>query len=174
MKILKKIGWVFLFVYLVIIFLPKANLFYFAEKELSKQRIVLNDEKLSDFLGFFKVDGAKVYYDGLHVGDIDDINFIFTIFYNHISLNEANFNDNLRQFIPKEIKNLTVRGTILFPVRLFISGDGDFGEISGHVDLYNKKVKLKLYPQKDFVKRYPAIAQQFKKIKDEYIYETTY
>ncbi len=174
MKILKKIGWIFLFLYLVIIFLPKENLFYLGEKELSKYNIILNNEKLSDFLGVFSAKDMDVYYDGLNVGNIKDVNVLCAILYNQISINSANFNDNLRQFLPQEIKKISIKASALFPVRLFLDGDGDFGQISGYVDLYNKKIKLTLHPQENFVSKYPAIAQQFKKDKDEYIYETTY
>ncbi len=174
MKILKKVVWIFIFLYLVIAFLPKENLFYLAEEHLSKQNIILNNEKLRDYFGFFKIEQADVYYDGLNVGNISKTSVFLGLIYNQISINDANFNDSLRNFLPQEVKNITIRGSILFPVRLLISGNGDFGDISGYVDLYNKKLRLSLKPQKDFVGKYPAIAKQFKKDKDEYIYETTY
>ncbi len=174
MKILKKIAWIFLFIYLVIVFLPKENLFYLGEKELSKQNVILNNEKLSDFFGLFSAKGMDVYYDGLNVGHVKDLSIFLGIFYNQISINDANFNSSLRQFIPQEIKKISIKASAFFPIRLFISGYGDFGQISGYVDLYSKKIKLILHPQKDFVSKYPAIAQELKKNKDEYIYETTY
>lgn len=171
MKISKKLLWAVLFVYLVILFLPKANFFYLLEEELNKQHIVLNDEKLTDLFGVFKVSDAKVYYEGLHVGNIESINVLPAIIYNQVSINEAKFTNSLRQFVPKEIKNITVKGTVFYPVRFWISGDGNFGEINGYIDIYKKRLELKLKPQKNFLSKYPEIARSFKKNKQgEYIY----
>ncbi len=174
MKILKKIGWIFLFLYLLIAFLPKENLFFLAEKKLKSYNVVLNDETLKDRAILFQIQDSSVYYDGLHVGNIDSIDMFLGIFYNQISLKNAIFSDKLRQFIPKEISALKIKSTIFFPIRLWVNGDGNFGEVSGFIDLYKKNVRLVLKPQKDFVIKYPAIMKEFKKINNEYIYEKNF
>lgn len=174
MRILKKLGWVLLFLYLIIAFAPKENLFYLAEEKLKVYNVILNDEKLKDMLLLFKVKNSSVYYDGLHVGNINSIDTLITLFYNQISLKNAIFSDKLRQFIPKEITDLKVISTIFFPIRVWIKGDGNFGNISGFADLYKKHIKLTLIPSKGFLKKYPDIAREFKKINNEYIYEKTY
>ncbi len=173
MKILKKLGWVFLFLYLLIAFLPKENLFFLGEKKLQNYNVILNDEKLKDRLILFQIQDSSVYYDGLHVGNIDSIDLFLGIFYNQISMKNAIFSDKLRQFIPKEISNLKIQSTIFFPIRLWINGDGNFGDISGFIDLYKKKIRLVLKPKKEFVSKYSTIMREFKKINNEYIYEKT-
>lgn len=174
MKILKKLLWVFLFIYLIIVFLPKSNLFYLAEKYAQKYNIALNDEKTKDYLGFFSIEDMKVYYEGLHVGNVESVSILPTIVYNQVSINEANFSNSLKQFLPKEIKNLTARNTIFYPIKVWINANGDFGAISGGLNLYTKTLRLELKPTKDFLKNYSSIAKQFKKQKDIYVYETTY
>ena len=57
------------------------------------------------------------------------------------------------------------------PSTLLISGDGDFGEIDGEIDLGSKRVKINLIPSKDFEKS--NFIKQFKKTKEGYIYEST-
>lgn len=174
MKILKKFLWVLVFVYLVIAFLPKANIFYLAEDGLKKYNIAFNDEKIGDYLVFFRVFDAKMYYEGLHVGDVKSISIFPTIIYNQIGVKEANFSNSLKQFVPKEVKSLTLINTIFYPIKIWIRGDGDFGKISGSLNLYTKKLRLELKPTNSFLTNYKSLAKQFKKDKDIYVYETTY
>ncbi len=174
MKFLKKLAWVFLFFYLIVIFLPKANLFYLAEEFLAKQKVSISKEKTRDILGFFSILDAKVYYDGLHLADVESANVFAGLLYNQVSLNDARFNKGFKQFVPRELESLKLTFTPFFPVRVFVSGYGDFGDISGFIDLFKSKLYLELEPKKGFVRRYPDLAHQFKKSKGGYIYEKTY
>lgn len=174
MKILKKLGWILLFIYLIIAFFPKENLFYLAEDKLKNYNIVLNHERLKDRLILFKIEQSSVYYDGLHVGDVRTLDTFIGLFYNQISLKNANFSENLRQFVPNKIDNLTIKSTILYPIKLWINGNGDFGEISGFFDLYKKKLKLILKPNKNVLTKYSSIVKEFKKINNEYVYEKNF
>ncbi len=174
MKILKKLFLIFAFLYLCIIFLPKTNLFYLAQEQALKQNVIISQESLSDVLGIFSASNSKIYYDGLLVGNVKTIRLIPALFYNCLSISDAKFNSGFAQFIPKSIDSLKLRFTLFFPVRVFISSDGDFGDISGHFDLINQKLHLVLEPKKGFMSNYPELANQFKKINNEYVYETSY
>lgn len=174
MRLLKGLFWVVCFIWIVIAFLPKSNLFYLAENYLKEQKIIFNNEELHDYLGMFDVKNSEVYYDGLHVGNIDKVSIIPAILYNSISINNASFADNMKQFVPKNIKSLHVRHTLFYPIVAFISSSGDFGEIRGEINFYTKKLKLVLAPAENFASSYSAIASQFKKQEDKYIYETTF
>lgn len=174
MRWLKRLFWVVFFVWIVIAFLPKSNLFYLAENYLKEQKIIFNNEELSDYLGMFDIKNSEIFYDGLHVGNIEKISFIPAIFYNSIALKNANFTDSMKQFVPKNISSLHVRHTLFYPIMIFIRAEGNFGEIKGDINLYKKSVKLVLSPTPSFAKNYPAIASQLKKQEDKYIYETTF
>lgn len=174
MRWLKRLFWVIFFFWIIIAFLPKSNLFYLAENYLQKQKIIFNNEKLSDKFGIFTIKEAQVFYDGLHVGDIDKISILPTIFYNSLAIENASFTNAMKQFVPQNINALHVRHTLFYPIVAFISSSGDFGEIKGDVNFYTRKVKLVLTPQKDFATKYSAIASQFKKQEDTFIYETSF
>lgn len=174
MKILKKFGWLLLFIYLIIAFLPKENLFYLAEQKIKPYNIVLNNESLKDRFFLFEINNGTLFYDGLHVGDVESIDMFLGLFYNQISLKNANFSDSLKQFVPKEITDFTIKSTIFYPIYFWIDGKGDFGEISGSANLYKKSVRLVLNPNKNFLTKYPTIAKEFKKINNEYVYEKTF
>lgn len=174
MRFFKKLLWIALFAWIVIAFLPKANLFYLGENYLKSYKIVMNKEKLNDYFGFFEIKDSEIYYDSLHVGNIDKILFIPAVMYNSISLKNANFSDSMKQFVPKNIESLHVRYSPFYPIGIFLSSRGDFGEISGNVNLYKRTLKLVLEPTENFAKNYSSIASQFKKQEGTYIYETTF
>lgn len=174
MRWLKRVVWVLFFLWLLIAFIPKTNLYYFAEEFLQTHKIVFNAEKTSDFLGIFSIKDAQVYYDGLHVGDVKSASLLPFVLYNNISLKQASFVDNMKQFVPKNINSLQIHHTLFYPIEAFIFGDGDFGELQGSVNFYTKKLTLTLTPAKNFAKNYPAIASEFKQKEGKYIYETNF
>ncbi len=171
---MRKILWFFAFIYMIIIFLPKTEMYYQLESYLKQNQIVFNDESTRDILGVFSVKNARVFYEKLEVGKIDSMNFYPFIFYNKFSINKASFNNSLKQFVPKNIENISFSNTIFYPIKIWISGNGDFGDLSGEIDLNKRKISIRLKPAANFLSKYSDIARNFTKDKDQYIYEKNY
>lgn len=172
MKVIKFILWVILFIYLCILFLPKTNLFYLAEGYIKKQNIVLNETKSKDFLGTFSLIDTEVFFDNLNIAKVKDISIYPYFFYNQVSINDAKL--SIKQFVPSDVENITAKYSIFYPHYIFLSSHGEFGNISGGIDLFKRFVKLKLQPKKDFLVKYPLVAKEFKKQKSEYVYERNF
>ncbi len=168
----RKILWFFVFIFVIIVFLPKTNAYYALEDELKKENIILNQEETSDVLGVFSIKNAQVRFNSLNVGKVESVRLYPFVFYNSLNINEANFSNNLKQFLPKNIKNLKFINTIFYPIKIWISGSGDFGELSGEVNLKTKKIRLEIDPTKNFLNS--PLASQVTKQGDKYIYEITY
>ncbi len=168
----KKLLLALAFLYALIIFLPKTQAYYALEHKLKKFEVVLNKETTRDFLGVFSVNDGQVFYQNMYAGAIENISIYPFVFYNQINIKNAKFSKNLRQILPQNIDGLNFKYTPFYPFKVFISGEGDFGSLSGGVNLKNKKVKLILTPSKEFANS-PLIGQ-FRKTKDGYINEFAY
>jgi hypothetical protein len=174
MRFLKYASSTILFLYIVILFLPKESFYFFAEHKLAEYKIVLSNESLKDFGGIFTVKDPHVSYSGEDVGQIDTITILPFILYNEISINGLHFSKSLQNFIPSEIDEIKARITPFYPVKIFISSKGSFGEIKGSYNIYSKTIRLVLKPQENFRQRYSLIYSNFKDIEGELIYESSF
>ncbi len=167
----KKILLTFCLFFIIIAFLPKENIYYKAEEILKEQKVVLSGENTTDILGVFNISDAKIYYDSIKVGKIENIRIFPFVFFNVLNISNANFSDELRNFLPKNIDSFNIFMTAFYPISAYISGSGDFGEISGYINFYSREMKIKLKPTQKFLKTYKSLAREFKKVEGEYVYE---
>lgn len=175
MRFVKTLFLAFLFIFLVLVFFPKTNLFYLLEKNLSHYNVVLNEKSVDECCGGLTLDGVQVYYDKLHVGDVQSVSAFFAIFYNKISVDQALFSKKIKRFVPREIESVDIQYSIFYPTKIWISSRGDFGEISGEFNIFSNTLMLKLHPKRGFLLHYRDIARNFKKTsKGEYIYEQSF
>lgn len=174
MKFLKKIFIFILFLYIIIAFFPKKNLYFLLENELFKHNIILFDEKLQDFGISFLINEANVSYQDINIGKIESLNLLFGIFYNEVKSENIVFKDSIKRFVPQKINSLRLIYTPFYPTKAWIFSDGDFGEISGDISFIDKKLKIVLKPSKEMGQKYPMILSNFKLIEGEYIYEQSF
>ncbi|MDR0665903.1 MAG: hypothetical protein LBF71_00675 [Campylobacteraceae bacterium] len=174
MKILKYVLYTILFLYVAVIFLPKENFYFFAEHKLNERKIILSNETLSDFMGVFTAQEAHVSYYGDDIAQIDTIRIVPFILYNEAALESLHVSKKFQSFIPSEIDAVKIKFTPLYPTKLWLSADGDFGEIRGSYNMYDKKLRLILNPQEYFKQKYPTIYREFKDMDGELIYESSF
>jgi glycopeptide antibiotics resistance protein len=91
------------------IFMPKTNLIYFIQKELSKQNIYLNTD-ISSHLFSITLNKSTLYYNGINTANIDDIEIYPFILYNKITAN--NIKLNIGNY---KIKNLKIIYNVFSP-----------------------------------------------------------
>jgi hypothetical protein len=174
MKILKYILWSALFIYIVILFLPKENFYFFMEHKLNEYKIVLGNETLNEFFGIFSIKGAHVLYYGDEAAQIDMIRAAPFILYNEVRFENIRIAKKFQSFVPGEIESVKVKFTPFYPLKLWLSLNGEFGEISGNYNIYGKEIYLVLKPHESFRQKYPGIYREFKDIDGELMYESSF
>jgi hypothetical protein len=174
MRVLKYILWGALFFYIIIIFLPKENFYFFAEHKLHEHKIVIGNESLKDFFGVFTIKGSYVSYYGDEAAQIDTITVLPFILYNEIDVRNLHISKKFQNFVPSEIDKVKIKFTPFYPVKLWINLQGGFGEIYGSYNMYSKTVRFILKPQEDFKRKYPLIYGEFKDIDGELVYESSF
>lgn len=172
MKILKFIFLVLFFIFALIAFLPKTNLFYFAETQLAKKEIYISNEKIVDKFYKLEVKDANVIYEDILIGNFKQLDVMAMLFYNKITVKKAQIFSSNFKFIPKELESLELVYSILSPKIIDIKSKSSIGDLKGNFDLVTQKLSLELHVNKKEKVRYKEILKYFKKQKGgKYIYE---
>ena len=173
MKLFKYLFYLFAFIYLLLFFLPKSELYYKSEELLSKKEIYINDEIVKEKPFGLNIKGAKVIYESLLVGGIKEIDADIFLFYNSLELKGVNLRVGALKFIPKNAKEIKITYSIKDVKRVYFSAISDIGEIKGSFNLFKQKISVFLKRKKGA--RYNEILRYFKKDKKgEYRYEKTF
>jgi len=172
MKILKFIFIFLFFIFALLAFLPKTNLFYFAETFLQKKEIYISDENIVDKFYKVQVKDANIIYEDILIGNFKQLDVTPMLFYNKIILNNAKMLSDNFKFIPKELKTLELVYSILSPKLIEIKSKSSIGDLHGNFDLIAQTISLELNANKQEERRYRQILKYFKKHKGgKYTYE---
>jgi hypothetical protein len=166
--------WGALFIYIIILFLPKENFYFFIEHKLNEYKIVLGNETLSESFGIFNINDAHVLYYGDEAAKIDKIRVMPFILYNEIKFENIQIAKKFQNFAPSGIESVKAAFTPFYPIKLRLSLNGEFGEISGSYNMYGKKIYLVLKPHESFRQKYPGIYREFKDVDGELVYESSF
>jgi hypothetical protein len=151
--------------------MPKENLYYTLKNILKNERVTLTEEILSD--NFISLDSSNIslFYDGIDSVKIDSFSVKPLLIYNKIDLENVSASDDLKKMFNFSATSVDITYAIWDFKNINIVAEGDFGEISGSIDIIDQSIKLLLEPTLRFEKS-QIINQYFKKSEEGYIYES--
>ncbi len=171
-RVLFFISALFLFCYTTLFFLPKKELYYYAEKQLQKEGIVLSDETLHSKLFGLQLQHATLYYHDIMIGKMKEIELLSYIFYSQITLKKITLSSTVTPYIPSHIESVFFTYTLFEPKVVHIMIEGDFGKARIELDVVSKTIFVKVKPSSLMKKRYSATLSMLQRKKDgEYYYE---
>lgn len=170
-KIFKFLIYIFTFFLFFMIFLPKISLYNLVEKELQKKQVIISDEKIVE--NFFSLDilDSKVFFEGINIAKIDKLKLESLFLYTKIEFSNIVLIDSFTQFAPSPIENLIIKHTILNPNNILVNAKGNFGELSGTMNILNKELKIELNASNLMKSSYSKLLKFFKLENGRYIYE---
>lgn len=174
-RILKFFAYMLFFVLALIYFLPKAALYFYAEQELQKQRLVLSKEEVIDSVFSLKIKHAEVTFDAIESASVEEIDLKVFLLYNALHIQNIELSSMAASFVPLHIESADIKYTIFNPLK--ISGDalGAFGEVNADVNLLERSVTLLLKPSSMMLQKYQNTLQTFKRDQNgEYRYVKTF
>lgn len=166
MKTMKYLFYTCIFVISIAVFIPKLNLYYFIENQLSKESIVLNNEKISQNLFTVNINEIDVYlYDKKYV-KIEYLKSEIFGFKNSFQIEEFYFFNKNKKIIDR----LIINHNIFIPTTLEIQLEKSSNKIRGKIDLLSRKI---LFSEQPFLKSFENTFREFKfsKINGAYFYE---
>lgn len=170
-KLLIAIIYIVITLFLIVIFLPKKELWFLAERYLEQNKIILSHEKVSDYGVLAKLDGGVLYYDKMSAFELSSLKVGAFLAYNYLYLDQIELSSSLSTILPAKIEFLSAKHSIFFPHRIFIDGAGDFGTLSGTVDLVSRKAVMLVEAPNEIVSKYRQLFVQMKRTEQGYLYE---
>jgi len=169
---MKKIVLVGLFFYLgVVLFMPKVNLYYTLESLAKKEQVEIKEGVLTDRWVDLHIQDARVFYDGVASVVADTLNISPWIFYTKIIATNVRPAKALKRMFDVHATEVILTHSVLDYKSIMIEAQGDFGTLSGSVDIMERKVKLILEPSAKF-KNNNMVKRYFKKTEEGLVYES--
>jgi hypothetical protein len=160
------------FLFAVILFFPKSNLYYLGEKELKNYKVYISNESVNEKLFGLELKQASLSYEGIEVAKIKQADILFLLVYGSVDLKNIELSSLVESYIPKRIDSCHISYSVIEPLTPQAIVKGSFGEIDAHYNLKTRKVYLLLKPSKLMLQEYRNSLQYFKKLKNgEYSYE---
>ena len=173
-KIFTNILYLLLFCYMLIVFLPKLNLYYLGLEKLETYKVTIlsSDQQENSFSLDLK--NLAVYYNNINVATVNDISLSTYLYSSKIEVQTIKANDVLKEFIPEFVKELVVTHSVFNPLEIKIDAFFKKGRAFGYVDIIEKRVSINLDVSNAFIKKYKNLTKQFKKNGKYYTYEFKY
>jgi len=167
--------YVMFFIMAFIYFAPKVNIYYFAEEQLQKKGIILNDETLIDEGFSLEIKNATLYVKTLETAKIQKIKLNFFLLYNSVEVKDALLSDMASRFIPLHVKSFYFTYTIFDPLHVRGKCSGEFGKASISINLAKRTLKMLIKPSKKMLSNYRVTLQNLKKDKNGgFVYEQSF
>jgi len=138
----KLVTGLFLIWFILILFMPKEELYFKVEQELVQHDIVLNEESREE--GVFSLDlkNVTIYVKGIPLVTVEKISFFTFIFYHSLEFEKIYIDESLKNMTPTAIKNLRISHGIWLPQTLSLEAEGVFGEAEGIIDIESRKLRF--------------------------------
>jgi hypothetical protein len=171
MQMVKKSILIFLAIWFsVLLFMPKAELYYTLEKTLAEQDIKLNEKSIDEGLFSLTLKDVTVYVKGIALANIEELDFFTILFYSSLDVVNLQVDEALHAKVPAITKEASFTHSIISPLSLSVDANGSFGTIEGEIGMMNKEVRI------DFVEVGDISMIQSYLIKDEkgWFYEKSF
>jgi hypothetical protein len=171
MQMVKKAAlFILLFWVALIVFMPKEELYFSLEKVLAKQGIEINEAKISEGMFSLDLQELTIYAKGIKVATVQEIQCFTLLFYTKITMDNISVDKALSSMIPVKLEKVQLTHSILLPMKVALTGEGDFGQVTGSIDLSERKIHI------DFEKseKLGSLRRQLKKGEEGWYYEINY
>ena len=169
---MKKLLLILVFFYVgFILFMPKINLYYTLESLLQKEHIVIQEGGLHDRWIDLDIQNSVVLYDGVASVQADSITITPWLFSNSIHALNVGPTVAIKRLLDVHADDVLLTYALWDYKYVHIEASGDFGVISGRVDVLAQTVHLVLTPSAKF-KNHDVVRQYFKKTEEGLVYDT--
>jgi len=136
MQMVKNAFIVFLSIWIsFLVFMPKKELYFALEKELSKSGIELNEKSIDSNIFGLDIKDIDVYVENIKLAHIAQIDFKTLLFFNTVNIDKISIDSSLKSMLPQDINHTEMRYSIFNPKEVTVSSSGDFGFVKGYINI---------------------------------------
>ena len=172
MQMVKNIFITFIvFLFALLVFMPKQELYFTLEKELAKQDIEINEQSIEEGVFSLNLIQPVIYVKGIKIATIEKINIFTLIFNTNINVKSLILDDTLKSFAPEKIDVANISYSLFSPFKVNIEAKGSFGVIEGIANLNERSLRLDF---NETTKGLDTIRSNLKKDEKGLYYETSF
>jgi len=171
MQMVKKTFLLLLFFWMaLLVFMPKEEIYFRLEKELTKQEIEINESAVEETLTGLVLKDPVIYVKGIKVATADQITFFTVLFYTKIMVSGVQVDESLKNMIPERVETLVLTHTVVDPIHITLFAKGSFGTVDGSISLKERTVHIDFTETKEI----STIKSSLKKGEKGWYYETAF
>lgn len=170
-RLMKFLAYLVIMFALLLLFLPKVNLYYAAESLLKEKNVYISDENIYDSGFSLELTNAKFFFDKLELMKVEKIKVSPWVFYNTVKLDSIEVNEGFSDFLPQDISSVKAEHFFYNPTHILLSGESTDSFFSGDVDILKRVVAIHLKLSEKNEKRYKAFLKKLTKEEGGYYYE---
>jgi hypothetical protein len=174
-KLLIFLGYTLFFMAALIYFTPKISIYYFLEKELKAEGVIISAEEVEDSGFSLLLSHAELSYRGIDSAKIERVHVNIFELYNSVNVQGVVLSSAAENFLPLKINSIDITYTLLNPLNVVGSAEGEFGFLNVEYSILENSVHLELEPSKLMLKNYKSTLENLVKSEDGgYLYEKTF
>ena len=150
----------------LIYFTPKISIYYFLEKELQKQGVVISAEEAVDSGFSLQLSHANISYKGVDSAKVASLEVNIFELYNSVNVQDILLSSAAESFVPLTINTIYVSYSILNPLQVTGSAQGEFGSLEMEYTILENLVQITLEPSKLMLKNYKSTLGNLVKSED--------
>ena len=170
-KIFIFISYMIFFFVILLITLPKTNLFYYSQTLLKEKKVYIINQTISDNLFSFDLKNFTINYNFLDLAAVKELSLSTYIFNSNILIKNIMIDSSFEKISPTKIKFIDIKHSLFDPLNISIFSKGEFGTINAKFSLKNFTFLIRLKQSDLMDLKYKNILSLMRKDKGEYIYE---
>jgi len=156
-------------------FMPKVSTYYYAEQKLNKYQVILSNEEIMDNGLSLSVNNIDVSFEEIETAKIESFNAKLFLVYNAITLKNIQLASIAASFLPVKVDSVTIKYTLLDPLKIVAHSSGEFGEAKAEIHLLDRNASALIKPSKLMLQKHGKTLSMMKKqVNGEYVYVKTF
>lgn len=170
-RLLRFLAYLVIMFSLLLLFLPKVNLYYAAENLLKEKNVYISDEDIYDSGFSLELTDARFFFDKLELMKVENIKISPWIFYNALTFDFIDINEGFSDFLPQTVSSIKAEHFFYNPMHIQLSGESTDSFFNGDVDILKRVVTIHLKLGEKSEKRYKTSLKKLTKEDGGYYYE---
>jgi len=174
-KFLKISFYTLFFAAMLLLFLPKENLYYYAKERLvERYGLFLDEKQVDEKLYTLSLKQGRVSYEGIEIATYAEAKAALYLFTNTIRVEDIVLSSLVKNYLPLHIEYIVCSYTLLEPLHISLDAKGGFGSAKGSFSLEERKLSVEIEASKELIQKYKRVLRYLKKTgKGVYRYEKT-
>ncbi len=173
-RIVMALAWVVVVLLLIVVFLPKKELYFLAERHLAPLGVSITGERVRDLGLGLRLSGGHLRYGDMAIADLNQTTLWLMLGYNRFEMAPFSLSSDLGSILPAEVEHLAITHTLLMPHRIFLEASGAFGQAKGEVNLLDRNLSITLEAPGEIQSRYRQLFNQMQRSEEGFVYELAF